>query len=63
MINFREVKKYCKETKEKMSKARVGKAYSEFAIKYHGYGSNENPRQYDTEKHYFYRNGKCPLEV
>jgi hypothetical protein len=58
--------KRSKETKEKMSKTRVGKAYSEFAIKYkeyHGYGHNENPRQYDTEKHYFYRNGKCPWEV
>lgn len=53
------------ETKDKMSKARTGKAYSEFAIKYKahfGYGSNVNRRQYDTEKHYFYRNHRCRWE-
>lgn len=53
------------ETKEKQSKARTGKAYSEFAIKYKahfGYGSNVNRKQYDTEKHYFYRNHRCRWE-
>lgn len=57
--------KRSEETKKKQSLARSGGAYSEFAVKFKehfGYASNANHKQYDTEKHYYYRHGKCRWE-
>lgn len=53
------------ECRENQRKAMLNQALSEFGKKYiehYGYGYTENPKQYDREKHYYYRHGRCRWE-